>query len=1192
MSRGKMQRPTAVATPPMDCAIDDLGQLSFMQLYAKQSLDVRGVLRQLVQDLDETAPFADDGSDDSLRCMQDDIDLLQQSSSVPSHASMTQNRVGKPMRRFPSAVPPGAPRTVLQLPDALYLPVEQLDWEQDIVWGDAPCLGSASVMTLEENTTQRPKVASRVCTRPPTAMLHDIDSRRSCTTSQSLEAAQKVLFDMTLPRTYRWEAPSSLGQSTRQELAPTLTCPLNPSLDDGAWLNAVAWDCCLDMPPSQVVLDANDTQIVLSSSAAERIPLLIPSCPVSIFEKRREASRVEEAKKGRLQVATDTLALDDATAAVADTERTTHRRDTRRRHHMASVHHSVPATQLTWATPELSPQQLRDLHRPRGKFCSDERLVIAPARDAAAAFVNTEATHVMTASDLSSTGGGKLILLEYVEQHPPVLSHPGMASRLLHFWRPSSETTAPPSVDLGEIVTLGENDDTPFLGDVPAGTLVSSLHSNLAKIPIFQHTPRALMLEATTEFEYFLLVRTASRKRGASALSLLELPPVFVAGQVEPQMEVPAPGSRAANSFIKPYMSLHVLRLFQATGNNERIFMDAVQRLFPSQSITAVRKCLKELATFEREAGGWAPKAAHERVTDEAVLATLTPEAVCLYESHLRGHRQLQDMGLSQLTSSVDVAKAIEQLTKRLKSRQTQLQTRVLSPHGFSKREFARQAKALWALDPEVGRPMHDIQIARSIALQLERTPWQWTRNYVECHVQGKGMLKLTGDGDPSACGEGFSFLRAAATRASGALSASTALLSGTSADLRKLTMKQAGVVLKVLGMDEEAIRKLPRWDRVAMIRTLSVKGSQRGEVGLDKFVRGSRKSLHAQHQAYLTQCDLRYRAQIDALASDRIVDDDEDDESEDDDVGDLEHDVFGANGDDLMAARSATGLHNLFAKDGPRSQRSTLVLQARDDAAELENLKRDMADTSGGSRTPLFATPLTQVASMASATRPARRQAIKRVTRTVHEDGSETVKIAFIVDPIAVQLYTANIKKDHAAKGSRSTDKNPHAALGSSPSSASTTPTHPTKKPKRRHEVSASLDEHGARKRPKRSLSRLPIARLNALLERVFFQLLAMPESAHLCDNKQMKDGKGMDLQRMRGKLSDLAYDSVQSFGDDVALMATSTVLLQGDTSNVAGTVSHVVAKVTAALQDLDDALRPLEQQLRASRPPTSESY
>ncbi|KDO31095.1 hypothetical protein SPRG_19617 [Saprolegnia parasitica CBS 223.65] len=1182
-----MQRPTAVAALPMDCAIADLGQLSAMRLCAKPGQDVRGALRHLVQDLDATAPFADHSGNDSPRCTQDDSDL----SAVPSHASLARNRVGKPMRRFSSAVPPRASRTVLQLPDALYLPVEQLDWEQDIVWGDAPCLGPAPAMTLGEDTLQCPRNAGRA-TRS-TRLHHDIDSSRSCT-PQPLEAALEVPFDMTRPRTYRWEVPPYPGQSSRSEPPSSLACPLNPSLDDGAWLDAVAWDCCLDMPPSQIILDVNDAHIVLISSPAKRPPLHIPRRPVGIFERRLEARRIEEpGKEGRLRVAIDTLAFDDATAAVAANERTTTHRRRRHHmaslHHMASVHHSVPAMQLAWATPELSPQQLRDLHRRRGTFCMNERLVIAPASDATPA----EAAPVLTASDLNPTRGGKLLLLEYVEQNPPVLSRPGMASRLLHYWRPSSEAPAPPSVELGDVVTLDANDDTPFLGDVPAGTVVSSLHSNLAKIPIFQHRPRASMLEAVDDFEYFLLVRTFSgtSKRGATALSLMELPPVFVAGQVEPQMEVPAPGSRAANNFVKPYMSLHVLRLFkEASNGGEHILMDAVQRLFPSQSVTAVRKCLKELATFKRDAGGWTQKAAHERVTDDAVRAMLTPESVCLYESHLCGLRRLVDMGLSQLTSSTDVAKAIQQLTTRLRDRQKQLQTRVLD--GFSKRELKQ---ALFALDPVVRKLKHDIQIARSIELQLERTPWQWTRNYIECHLQGKGMLQLTGDGDPSACGEGFSFLRAPVKR--GELSTSASLLSGTSADLRKLKMKQAGDVLRAFGMDDAAIQKLPRWDRIAMIRTLSIKGSQRGDIGLDKFVRGGRKSLHAQHQAYLARCDQRYRAQIDALSSDQVIDDQNDRDS-DDDV-DLEHDVFGANGDDLVTARPTTGLHNLFTKDGNRSQRSALVLQARDDAAELENLKRDMADTSGGSRhgsssssrsTRLFATLLTQARAAATASPPAeRRQAIKRVTRTVHEDGTETVKIEFIVDPTAVQLYTANavqmLKMDQAAKVSRSSDKSSHAASGSSPSSASTTPSRPAKQQKRRHEISASLDEHGARKRSKQSFSRLPIARLHAYLENVFYQLIAMPESVHLRDSKQTEGGATMDLQRMRRKLSDLAYDSVESFVNDIALMATSAVLDDDDTSDDAGSVSQVVAKATEALLALDDELRPLERQLRARR-------
>ena len=69
---------------------------------------------------------------------------------------------------------------------------------------------------------------------------------------------------------------------------------------------------------------------------------------------------------------------------------------------------------------------------------------------------------------------------------------------------------------------------------------------------------------------------------------------------------------------------------------------------------------------------------------------------------------------------------------------------------------------------------------------------------FIDVHKKGEGtaMMKLTGLGDPSGKGEGFSFLREADAKPSKSVG-NTALndqvkkITGTEDDLRKLTMKQ-----------------------------------------------------------------------------------------------------------------------------------------------------------------------------------------------------------------------------------------------------------------------------------------------------------------------------------------------------------------------------------------------------------------
>ena len=58
--------------------------------------------------------------------------------------------------------------------------------------------------------------------------------------------------------------------------------------------------------------------------------------------------------------------------------------------------------------------------------------------------------------------------------------------------------------------------------------------------------------------------------------------------------------------------------------------------------------------------------------------------------------------------------------------------------------------------------------------------------------------------------------------------------VTGTEADLRKLSMVDASELLKHYGVSDEVIDKLKRWDRIGMIRKLSTQAAVAGERGRD----------------------------------------------------------------------------------------------------------------------------------------------------------------------------------------------------------------------------------------------------------------------------------------------------------------------------------------------------------------------
>jgi transcription initiation factor TFIID subunit 1 len=140
-------------------------------------------------------------------------------------------------------------------------------------------------------------------------------------------------------------------------------------------------------------------------------------------------------------------------------------------------------------------------------------------------------------------------------------------------------------------------------------------------------------------------------------------------------------------------------------------------------------------------------------------------------------------------------------------------------------------------------------------------------------------MMKLTGFGDPSGCGEAYNFLREADTRVGrstsvgagdGALNAQIKKITGTENDLRKLTMKQMASLLRSYGMKDKQIAVLKRWDRVHVIRDLSTKAASDGMGDeLERFARGEKIRLSDQRQNYTQRIQEIWRRQVAALTAD-----------------------------------------------------------------------------------------------------------------------------------------------------------------------------------------------------------------------------------------------------------------------------------------------------------------------------------
>jgi hypothetical protein len=99
-------------------------------------------------------------------------------------------------------------------------------------------------------------------------------------------------------------------------------------------------------------------------------------------------------------------------------------------------------------------------------------------------------------SDLSvaeGPGTGRLLLAEYLEEHPLLLNHPGMASKFVSYARRRAGERPPPPPTLGERVWIENEEDAdsklPFVlgAALPPSGELTAMKTNLTCAPVAEH---------------------------------------------------------------------------------------------------------------------------------------------------------------------------------------------------------------------------------------------------------------------------------------------------------------------------------------------------------------------------------------------------------------------------------------------------------------------------------------------------------------------------------------------------------------------------------------------------------------------------------------------------------------------------------------------------------------------------------
>ncbi|KAI3777007.1 hypothetical protein L1987_46800 [Smallanthus sonchifolius] len=522
-------------------------------------------------------------------------------------------------------------------------------------------------------------------------------------------------------------------------------------------------------------------------------------------------------------------------------------------------------------------------------------------------------------SDLSARDG-HVFLMEYCEERPLLLGNTGMGARLCTYYQKSSpgDQTAThlrsgPN-NLGNILTLDPADKSPFLGDIKAGSTQSCLETNMYRAPIYQHKV------SSTDY---LLIRSAKGK-----LSLRRVDRIYVVGQQEPHMEVMSPVSKGVQMYNINRLLVFMYREFRACqkrGVVPAIRANELSAQFANVAEFSLKKRLRMFCDFQ--GGSWVMKHNFRIPLEEELRRLVTPENVCAFESMLAGMYRLKRLGIS-MTHPAGLSSAMNQLPA--------------------------EAIALAA--------------ASHIERELQITPWNLSSNFVACTNQDKGnieRLEITGVGDPSGRGLGFSYVRTtpkapvsnAIAKKKIPINRGGITVTGTDADLRRLSMKAAREVLIKFNVSEQQIAKLTRWHRIAMIRKLSSEQTASGvkvdPTTISKYARGQRMSFLQLQQQAREKCQEIWDRQVQNLSAidgEEIESDNEANSDLDSFAGDLENLLDAEEGDDGDEGNyESNHENNLIGVKGLKMRRlpsqSQAEVENEDEAAEAAELCRMLMD-------------------------------------------------------------------------------------------------------------------------------------------------------------------------------------------------------------------------------------------------------
>lgn len=366
-----------------------------------------------------------------------------------------------------------------------------------------------------------------------------------------------------------------------------------------------------------------------------------------------------------------------------------------------TLEHSMPALRLQWPyyKTELAKAEARSFHRPALSFRPGQSCWFKNTTNVKRKHQRGKDIRQIYDSTraLSSADNSHVCLVEYSEESPLALSNFGMANRIINYYRRKNmEDPTRPKAEIGETAVLLPQDKSPF-------SIFGHVDPGEVTPAISNSMYRAPLYPHQAKSTDFLVVRNSTGS-GGSDYYLRNIDNMFVAGQQLPSVDIPGPHSRKVTTVAKNRMKMLVYRLLKKSPDL-RLSISDVTAHIPGTSDMQNRQKVKDFLSHDKETKCWVPL---EPVPEQDTIRSwVHPEDVCLLEAMQVGQQHLHDTG-----------------------------------HGN---------------DAETGGDDDNDEESESFEQQM--APWKASRNFLLAS-QGKAMLKLHGEGDPTGRGEGFSFIK------------------------------------------------------------------------------------------------------------------------------------------------------------------------------------------------------------------------------------------------------------------------------------------------------------------------------------------------------------------------------------------------------------------------------------------------